>query len=48
MCFQAHEKSEGSGLGLYIDKEAITKLNGTMEATSKLEIGSQFNVSHPL
>ena len=42
MFFQAHEKSEGSGLGLYIVKEAICKLNGTIEATSKLEVGSQF------
>lgn len=48
MFFQAHEKSEGSGLGLYIVKEAISKLNGTIEATSKLEIGSQFNVSLPV
>jgi len=48
MFFQAHEKSEGSGLGLYIVKETICKLNGTIEATSKLEIGSQFNVSIPV
>lgn len=48
MFFQAHEKSEGSGLGLYIVKEAICKLNGTIDAISKLDVGSQFNVSLPV
>ncbi|NOT74259.1 MAG: HAMP domain-containing histidine kinase [Cyclobacteriaceae bacterium] len=48
MFFQAHEKSEGSGLGLYIVKEAVIKLNGTITAKSKIEIGSVFELSFPL
>jgi len=47
MFFQAHEKSEGSGLGLYIVKEAVGKLDGTIVAKSKLEIGSLFEVNLP-
>jgi signal transduction histidine kinase len=47
MFFQAHENSEGSGLGLYIVKEAVNKLNGTIQAKSKLQVGSQFEVSLP-
>ena len=47
MFFQAHDKSEGSGLGLYIVKESVGKLNGTIVAKSKLEAGSEFDVSLP-
>lgn len=47
MFFQAHEKSEGSGLGLYIVKEAVGKLNGTITAKSKLAVGSLFEVALP-
>jgi signal transduction histidine kinase len=47
MFFQAHENSEGSGLGLYIVKEAVAKLNGTIGAKSKLQQGSQFEVRLP-
>lgn len=48
MFFQAHENSEGSGLGLYMVKEAVTKLNGTIGAKSKLEVGSQFEITLPV
>lgn len=48
MFFQAHEKSEGSGLGLYIVKESVGKLNGTIVARSKLEAGCEFELSLPL
>ncbi len=48
MFFQAHEKSEGSGLGLYIVKEAVGKLKGTITAKSKLEVGSSFEVIIPI
>jgi signal transduction histidine kinase len=48
MFFQAHEKSEGSGLGLYIVKEAIDKLKGTITAKSKLEVGTSFEVILPV
>ena len=48
MFFQAHEKSEGSGLGLYIVKESVGKLNGTIVARSKLEGGCEFELNLPL
>ncbi|CAN5446598.1 hypothetical protein BH09BAC3_BH09BAC3_32340 [soil metagenome] len=47
MFFQAHEKSEGSGLGLYIVKEAVAKLEGTIVVKSRLEMGTVFEVTLP-
>lgn len=35
MFYRASEQSDGSGLGLYIVKNAVDKLNGTIEVTSK-------------
>jgi len=48
MFFQAHEKSEGSGLGLYIVKEAVSKLKGTITAKSRLGIGTLFEMVSPV
>jgi signal transduction histidine kinase len=48
MFFQATEKSEGSGLGLYIVKQAVEKLNGTVQVSSKYRMGTSFLVSIPL
>ncbi|MBL7873994.1 MAG: HAMP domain-containing histidine kinase [Cyclobacteriaceae bacterium] len=48
MFFQATEKSEGSGLGLYIVKQAIEKLNGTIQVSSKYRMGTSFLVYLPL
>ena len=48
MFFQATEKSEGSGLGLYIVKQAVEKLNGTIQVSSKYRMGTSFFVSLPL
>jgi signal transduction histidine kinase len=48
MFFQATEKSEGSGLGLYIVKQAVEKLNGTIQVNSKYGMGASFLVSLPL
>jgi len=48
MFFQATEKSEGSGLGLYIVKQAVEKLNGTIQVNSKYRMGASFLVSLPL
>ncbi|MCZ8215687.1 MAG: hybrid sensor histidine kinase/response regulator [Cyclobacteriaceae bacterium] len=44
MFFRATEKSEGAGLGLYIVKEAIDKLGGTIEMKSTFGQGTQFTM----
>ncbi len=44
MFFQAHEKSTGSGLGLYIVKETVQKLGGTIAVESAVNIGTKFTV----
>jgi signal transduction histidine kinase len=46
MFYQANEKSEGSGLGLYIVKQALEKLNGSIKVTSALGEGTSFLVYH--
>jgi signal transduction histidine kinase len=47
MFFRATEKSEGAGLGLYIVKEAIEKLDGSMEVSSVLGEGTTFGFEFP-
>lgn len=47
MFFRATESSEGSGLGLYIVKETIEKLNGTIQCASKLGLGTTFTIAFP-
>ncbi len=47
MFFQAHEKSTGSGLGLYIVKETVEKLGGTIAVDSAVDKGSQFTIRLP-
>lgn len=47
MFYRASEVSEGSGLGLYIVKNAIDKLNGTIEVESKRNQGTVFKISLP-
>ncbi len=46
--YRASEKSRGSGLGLYIVKETVHKLNGSISCVSKLGVGSEFIVNIPL
>jgi signal transduction histidine kinase len=36
MFYRANEKSKGSGLGLYIVKEALMKLSGSIQLDSSL------------
>jgi signal transduction histidine kinase len=45
MFFRASEKSKGSGLGLYITKETLSKINGTIRVESRLDEGSTFIVT---
>lgn len=47
MFYRASETNVGSGLGLYIVKETILKLNGEIEAKSVFGEGSKFNIIIP-
>lgn len=47
MFFRASDDSKGSGLGLYIVKETINKLNGTVSVTSEIGEGSTFTITFP-
>ena len=48
MYMRAHEQSNGSGLGLYIVKETVERLNGNVSVQSDVRIGSCFIVEIPL
>jgi signal transduction histidine kinase len=48
MFYRASEQSQGSGLGLYILKESVAKLNGSVEAHSILDEGTTFVISLPI
>lgn len=45
MYFRANERSKGNGLGLYIVKKAIEKLNGVITLKSELNKGTTFVIS---
>jgi signal transduction histidine kinase len=47
MFYRAHEQSKGSGLGLYIVKETLNKINGQIHVESSLGAGTTFTVSLP-
>lgn len=47
MFFKTKVKKSGSGLGLYIVKEALTKMNGEIEVNSKTGEGSEFFITIP-
>ncbi len=47
MFYRASEKSEGSGLGLYIVKETLDKLKGNVQVKSTYGHGSVFSVELP-
>lgn len=47
MFFRASEDSYGSGLGLYIVKETVIKLNGNISLDSQLGRGSTFTIELP-
>ena len=45
--YRASEKSKGSGLGLYMVKEALMKLHGTIELHSNFKVGTSVVVVIP-
>lgn len=47
MFFRASQESYGSGLGLYITKQVVEKLQGSIEVTSKLGSGTEFRIKLP-
>ncbi|HMG14487.1 MAG TPA: PAS domain-containing protein [Saprospiraceae bacterium] len=47
MFYRVSEGSVGSGLGLYIVKEAVNKLDGTIKIESELTKGSKFIIKLP-
>ena len=48
MFYRTSDHSTGSGLGLYIVKETVKKLAGTVEVKSVVNQGSVFRISLPL
>lgn len=47
MFYRASEQAQGSGLGLYILKEAVSKMNGRVTVKSTIDIGTTFTVMLP-
>lgn len=47
MFYRASESSKGSGLGLYLVKTGIEKINGTIEFSSQEGVGTTFTLTIP-
>ena len=47
MFYKAGTQSKGSGIGMYIVKDAVEKLNGKLGITSELGVGSEFTITIP-
>ncbi len=47
MFYRGNEELNGSGLGLYIVKETIDKLGGTIEIVSQIGVGTTITISIP-
>lgn len=47
MFYRASERSKGSGLGLYIVKEMVTKLHGSIKLSSTFGLGTQIIIELP-
>ncbi len=48
MFYRAHDHSKGSGLGLYIVKETVEKLSGSITLESTENKGSKFRIEFPV
>ncbi len=47
MFYRATEQSDGSGIGLYIVKNAVEKLRGTISVNSEVGVGTTFTIILP-
>ena len=47
MFYRATEQSDGSGIGLYIVKNAVDKLGGKISVASKFGHGTRFSIILP-
>ena len=47
MFYRATVQSDGSGIGLYIVKNAVEKLGGSISVTSKVGFGTTFTIKLP-
>lgn len=47
MFYRAHDNSKGSGLGLFILKEAVTRLGGKVNVESTRGVGTKFQIRLP-
>ncbi|HEY0654560.1 MAG TPA: tetratricopeptide repeat protein [Chryseosolibacter sp.] len=48
MYYRANERSKGNGLGLYIVKKAVEKLDGSITVSSIPQVGTTFTVMLPM
>jgi signal transduction histidine kinase len=48
MFYRASEQADGTGLGLFILKRAVERLNGKIDVDSELNRGSKFTITLPL
>jgi signal transduction histidine kinase len=48
MYFRASDRSKGNGLGLYIVRKAVEKLNGTITLEANVNEGSRFIIRLPV